>query len=161
MCRSKMKAMAMLLVVCAAWMQLSRTSEADDWDLIRGKWRHASLKSDRGTFFEDELGRYLWMFDRERMRLLLDGTEQASLRISLNETARPKEYDVWYDGDDPTLKQRYPSVIHGIYEINGDTLRRCYAFDPDQRPTRFGSGTGSRNFLQVLKRVQADPGERQ
>ena len=46
------------------------------------------------------------------------------------------------------------SVILGIYEIDGDTLKAC--FDPrgKKRPTEFKSPAGSEIFLNVHKRVK-------
>jgi uncharacterized protein (TIGR03067 family) len=157
MCSSKMKAMVMLLVAFAAWMQLSRMSAGDDLDLLRGQWRLVSLKSDRFDFNINATVPVVLVFAKEQMTILRDGKERATLRIRINETARPKEYDLSYEGDDPDLKQEYPGVIRGIYEIDGDKLRRCYTFTPDQRPTKFEVQPESGNWLQVLERVKSAP----
>jgi uncharacterized protein (TIGR03067 family) len=157
MCKPKVNAMVILLFTCTAWLQFSRTCPGDDSDLISGKWRLASWKSDHAEYNVKDLDHFSWVFDRERLRVLRDGDEQVSLRIRLNETARPKEFDLWYDGDDPKLKLVYPAGIHGIYEIDGDKLRRCYTFGQDPRPKTFEAEPGSRNWLQVLERVQPAP----
>ena len=40
----------------------------------------------------------------------------------------------------------------GIYEVNGDTWKHCFALD--KRPTEFGSKEGSGVTYIVLKRVK-------
>jgi len=40
----------------------------------------------------------------------------------------------------------------GIYSINGDVLRICYAMPGDGRPERFESAAGSKAYLVVWKR---------
>jgi hypothetical protein len=45
--------------------------------------------------------------------------------------------------------------MHGIYEIQGDTLKLCLIDRDQPRPTEFQSETGSRVTYLVLKGGQA------
>ena len=46
------------------------------------------------------------------------------------------------------------TVMLGIYEIDGDTLKVCFDFEGKKRPTEFKSAPGSANFVNVHKRVK-------
>ena len=46
------------------------------------------------------------------------------------------------------------TVMLGIYEIDGDTLKVCFDPQGKKRPTEFNSAPGSENFVNVHKRVK-------
>jgi uncharacterized protein (TIGR03067 family) len=46
------------------------------------------------------------------------------------------------------------TVMLGIYEINGDTLKVCFDAEGQKRPTQFKSAPGSETFVNVHKRVK-------
>ena len=46
------------------------------------------------------------------------------------------------------------TVLLGIYEIDGDTLKVCFDPQGKKRPTEFKSAAGSENFVNVHKRVK-------
>ena len=46
------------------------------------------------------------------------------------------------------------TVMLGIYEIDGDTLKVCFDPEGKTRPTEFKSPPGSKNFVNVHKRVK-------
>ena len=46
------------------------------------------------------------------------------------------------------------TVMLGIYEFDGDTLKACFDPEGKKRPTEFKSEAGSENFLNVHKRVK-------
>src|SRR5262249_3796434 len=46
------------------------------------------------------------------------------------------------------------SVLLGIYEISGDTLKVCFDPEGKKRPTEFKSAAGSENVVVVHKRVE-------
>src|SRR5580704_8095954 len=46
------------------------------------------------------------------------------------------------------------TVMLGIYEIDGDTLKVCFDPQGKKRPTEFKSPAGSENFVNVHKRVK-------
>jgi uncharacterized protein (TIGR03067 family) len=46
------------------------------------------------------------------------------------------------------------TVMLGIYEFDGDTLKVCFDPQGKQRPTEFKSPAGSQNFVNVHKRVK-------
>ena len=46
------------------------------------------------------------------------------------------------------------TVMLGIYEIDGDTLKVCFDAEGKKRPTEFKSAPGSQTFVNVHKRVK-------
>jgi uncharacterized protein (TIGR03067 family) len=46
------------------------------------------------------------------------------------------------------------TVMLGIYEIDGDTLKVCFDAEGKKRPTEFRSAAGSQIFVNVHKRVK-------
>ena len=46
------------------------------------------------------------------------------------------------------------TVMLGIYEIDGDTLKVCFDPHGKKRPTEFKSAPGSQTFVNVHKRVK-------
>jgi len=46
------------------------------------------------------------------------------------------------------------TVMLGIYEIDGDTLKVCFDPEGNTRPTEFKRPPGSKNFVNVHKRVK-------
>jgi uncharacterized protein (TIGR03067 family) len=46
------------------------------------------------------------------------------------------------------------TVMLGIYEIDGDTLKVCFDASGKKRPTEFKSAPGSETFVNVHKRVK-------
>jgi uncharacterized protein (TIGR03067 family) len=46
------------------------------------------------------------------------------------------------------------TVMLGIYEIDADTLKVCFDPEGKTRPTEFKSSPGSKNFVNVHKRVK-------
>ncbi len=68
--------------------------------------------------------------------------------IKLDPTKTPKEYDSTYT-DGRHLK--------GIYELDGDNLRLCFAASGRDRPTAFKAKQGDQIYLLVYKRDTNKP----
>ena len=126
------------LTAFAADERPQRKIEFTDLDRFRGTWAGP--------------GEMTWEFAGPRYRIFMQGQLVADLRIKLNETKRPREFDVWYDGDDPNLQQAYPAATpyRGIYEFRGQQLIRCVAPPGSERPTEFD---GNQGVLSTLDRV--------
>lgn len=125
-------------VATAADVRPPRRIEASDLDRLRGWWAGP--------------GEMSWEFEGSRYRIYSGGQLVADLRIKLDETKSPRQFDVWYDGDDENLQQAYPahSPYRGIYEFRGQQLVRCYAGPGGERPKVFDSSAG---VLSTLERM--------
>jgi uncharacterized protein (TIGR03067 family) len=68
-------------------------------------------------------------------------------KFSIDPTKKPKAIDyVMTDG--PTKGKTHL----GIYELDGDTVKFCFAAPGKDRPTEFTAKDGSQNTLSVWKR---------
>ena len=74
-----------------------------------------------------------------------DGMDAGSLK--LDETQKPKTMDAT-----KTEGLDAGKLIKAIYEIAGDTMRVCYAFDGGERPTELATKDGSAWVLITYKR---------
>ena len=88
----------------------------------------------------------LWSDDNETTKKEI--VWEATIKLDLK--AKPKALDLTY-----TTGELKGKTDKAIYEITGDTLKVCYAFDEgDERPTEFaGKGNGKALFL-TYKRVK-------
>jgi uncharacterized protein (TIGR03067 family) len=65
---------------------------------------------------------------------------------------KPKEIDSTY-----TNGLNKGKTVKGIYEIDGDTIKYCWAAPTKDRPKAFGSKPDSGHTLMILKRVKEVP----
>ena len=112
--------------------------EKSDLDLLQGEWVLTVLEirdEDGGTVIlpdETHDGRLVIKGDNVTISLLLQGSKtEYSYRVKLDPTKKPKHFDAVVSKD---------KVLKGIYEINGNTLRRCIGRLNGPRPTSFERG---------------------
>jgi uncharacterized protein (TIGR03067 family) len=82
-----------------------------------------------------------WTFEQ------VDGNELKGT-LKLDEKKKPKELDATTDDG---------RTILGIYEVDGDKLKLCYAEPGGERAKEFSSKAGSSHTLAVYKRSRQQP----
>jgi uncharacterized protein (TIGR03067 family) len=122
-------------------------SAKDDLAKLQGQWVVVSLEH-RGhpaepADFEGqssvyEKNRWTWKVGDKVMRRGI---------ITLDSTRTPKAINTW-DSDGPHEDETVP----GIYQLDGDTLKLCFAMPGEKRPTEFTTKSGTGAFLVVYKR---------
>jgi uncharacterized protein (TIGR03067 family) len=111
---------------------------------IRGKWE-VSAATFNGTAFTGPKDRIL-EFGEDEVTMFDGRAPTRSVSYTLDATTGPKHIDLDSGADDKKAL--------GIYALNKDELRICYAEPGAGRPARFESKPGDRVFLLVLKRVK-------
>ena len=135
--------------ISQAWAE---DSEAAKRDLARlqGEWSMVSGSAD-GQPMPDEM--------RAQMKRVCKGDETTTTlgtrvflkaKITLDPSKQPRTID--YQMTDGPTKGK---TQLGIYEVDGDTFRSCFAKPGDERPTDFTSKPGDGHTLSVWKREKA------
>jgi uncharacterized protein (TIGR03067 family) len=118
-----------------------------DMDALQGKWQITSLTRDGKD--QD--------VPKDAVRVVKDDKYTVTPRpgvtiegtFKIDPTAKPKTIDTT-----PTTGDNKGKTSLGIYEIDGDTLKICWAPAGKDRPTEFKSAEGSGVFLAVHKKVK-------
>lgn len=131
----------------------SRKTWRQDVTLLQGEWTMVSGSSD-GQPMTDEM--------RKQMKRVCKGDELTvtmgerlffKAKITLDPSKKPKTMD--YQMTDGYTKGK---TQLGIYEVDGETFKACFAKPGDERPTDFTSKAGDGRTLSVWKREkQAAP----
>ena len=124
-------------------------SAKSDLDRLQGTWTLVSAVWDGKPLDEDEAKRITIVFEGDRFRFPREAAEATSQRgtIKIDATKRPRQMDA----TSPMGK-----VTPGIYEVEGDDYRVCFASPGKERPLAFGSKPGSGYIYEVWRRAKPD-----
>ena len=117
---------------------------------LAGTWRPVSTENNGYKASEEDLKGNRWIRDVDGRWTMRRGdktvVEWAVKKIDA--TKNPKTIDI------EITAGAYKGVVYlGIYELDGDTLRICFALpDRDERPTEFSASKGSIRALSAFKR---------
>jgi uncharacterized protein (TIGR03067 family) len=148
-----MKTIQTILFVSLAAVTLStvRAEESDavkkDLALLQGEWSMVSGSADAQPMPEEM---------RKQMKRVCKGNETTTTmgeqvflkaKITIDPSKKPKAIDYDMTGGPNAGKKQL-----GIYEVDGDTFKACFAKPGDDRPTDFTSKPGEGRLLSVWKR---------
>ena len=117
---------------------------------MAGTWRPTAAENNGYKTSEEYMKGDLWIRDADgRWTLLRDDKAVVEWAVkNIDATKTPKTIDI-----EITAGPYKGVVYHGIYELDGDTLRVCFALpDRDVRPTEFSASKGSIRALSEFKR---------
>jgi uncharacterized protein (TIGR03067 family) len=116
-----------------------------DLERLQGTWRLLSAIEDGNSLAEDKVKQTTIVIEDDTFRfphLAEDATSKVGT-INLDATKKPKQMDTV-----STAKE----VMLGIYKLEGDGYRVCFAMAGKPRPNEFTSKSGSGNILQAWER---------
>ena len=147
-----------LLAICVFAFLDSLSMAADDldkdWRLLNGRWKTVSWYEE-GRQRDVSRQPVSLVFDNGRLTVCYSNNRSVTLKIRLDSSTSPKSFDTWYDGDDPEACALYQNrVYHGIYEIDGDKLKRCFTLRGGLRPKEFKQGKDLPTSLTELERTR-------
>jgi uncharacterized protein (TIGR03067 family) len=90
---------------------------------------------------------YKSVYEGNRLTLLAGERVRRRAIITLEPLRKVRAINTW-DQDGPYTDQTVP----GIYELEGDTLKLCFARPDDERPKEFTSKSGTGFLFCVYKR---------
>jgi uncharacterized protein (TIGR03067 family) len=118
-----------------------------DMDALQGKWQLVSLERDGKSVDVPKDAVRVVKGDKytinPRPGVTIEGT------FKIDPTTKPKQVDATASAGPNKGK-----TMMGIYEIDGDTLKICYALPGKDRPTEFGSKEGSGWIYAEHKKVK-------
>jgi uncharacterized protein (TIGR03067 family) len=117
----------------------------NDLDKMQGTWNLVSAMEDGKALSEDQVKQTTIVVKGNTFRfpgLAEDATSKAGT-FTLDTTKNPKEMDSTSDEKEISL---------GIYELESDSYKVCFALAGKPRPANFGSEPGSGQILQFWQR---------
>jgi uncharacterized protein (TIGR03067 family) len=141
---------ALILTVCTLAAGPPRDDPARaDLDKLQGTWTLVVMEHEGESAPAEEFKG--WTATYEGNRLTLRAGEEVRRRglVTLDAGRKPKAMNTW-DKDGPFEDQTVP----GIYEIDGDTLRVCFARPGEDRPREFTTKRGTGILYCVYKRAR-------
>lgn len=120
-----------------------------DLDKLQGTWSLVSAERDGKKAAEDEVKKTRITFKGDQF-LFPDESGVATSKkgtIKIDPARKPKAMDATDDGPDGKTSL-------GIYAIDGDDYKVCFAPPGKERPTEFSSKPGSGHSFQTWKRTK-------
>lgn len=143
-----MRTMTALMMTLAAGAALA-DDDAGKKDMLalEGEWVMVSGEQN-GKKVDDETAKSARRVTRDGMTTLsFAGTVAFKAKISVDTSKKPKTID-YLVTDGPSKGKTVP----GIYELDGDTVKYCFAQPDNERPKEFTAKEGSNLTLSVWKR---------
>jgi uncharacterized protein (TIGR03067 family) len=140
--RATLAAMAMVVLCLSA--RAADDEAKKDQDQLQGDWSLVSGQRD-GQDIPEDFAKSLKRNVKGNMTTVTrDGEPLAKGSFTLDPTKKPKTIDIKVEGMD--------MPVHGIYELEGDTLKICYAAPGEERPKEFAAKAGTGHTFAVWKR---------
>lgn len=119
-----------------------------DRKLMAGTWRVLSIERDGKKTTAEQL-------EKTRSIINVDGSAMVQREgktiikgnFKIDPTKKPKQSEATY-----TEGELKGKTVLGIYEVDGENMRICYALPGKERPTEFSSKEGSGHVLLTYKR---------
>jgi len=148
-----MNTLRSLLLVALATATISLTCAADDSAVkkdiaqLQGEWTMVSGSAD-GQAMPDEMRKQMKRVCKgDELTVTMGGQVFIKAKITLDPSKKPKTMD--YQMTDGYTKGKRQL---GIYELDGDTFKACFAKPGTERPADFTSKAGDGRTLSVWKR---------
>jgi len=143
--------MKKLLLVVAVGLLIAADKPKDDTakkdlEALQGDWTLVSGERNGEKFPEELLKSLKRTIKGDKATITRDGETIATGTMTLDTSKKLKTIDVKLEGMDQTIK--------GIYELEGETFKMCYAMPGGDRPKEFASKEGSGITLAVWKKAK-------
>src|SRR5262245_26469518 len=137
-----------LILIVVLTVQAEDPALKKDLDQLQGQWSMASGSADGVELPEAMRQSAKRVCKGDETTVTVNGQVFMKARFTLDPTKKPKSID--YDmvgGTTKGMKQL------GIYELESNTVRFCFAAPGDERPAEFSSKPGDRRPSAVWKRI--------
>src|ERR1043165_1411045 len=140
-----------MVVVLALALSLRAADDKDELQKLDGTWEIAEVTFKGEKVVDEELKKMQFVFSKDKTAIRkMDGKEVDKSTFEINPAEKPKHIDT-----KATQGAAKDKVELGMYELDGDTTKRCSAqIDDKKRPATFESTKDSATTLVLLKRVK-------
>jgi uncharacterized protein (TIGR03067 family) len=118
-----------------------------DLEKLQGTWLLVAMENDGEDVPAEDFKDYKSVYEENRLTLLAGDRVRRRGIVTLEPSRRIKAINTW-DQDGPYADQTVP----GIYELEGDTLKLCFARPGEERPKAFTTKSGTGFLFCVYKR---------
>jgi uncharacterized protein (TIGR03067 family) len=115
-----------------------REAAREDLKKMQGSWERVVMEFEGNEAPAEELKGWIANYEEDQLTLKLDNNMYRRGIVTLEPTRKPKAMNTW-DQDGPFADQTVP----GIYELDGDTTKVCFAEPGEKRPTEFTTKRGT------------------
>lgn len=147
--------MGRLFIVLAAGLVLAgmgrgQDSSGEELKKLRGAWNPAAMSLDGVPVSEGDLKKFQLQIQDDQYTLSFDGRTSYQAGIKLGKEKNVRSIDTV-----PTAGPYEGKGMQGIYNLEGDTLKVCFATKFNEaRPGGFDSKPGSGYIMAVYKRIK-------
>ena len=142
-----MKTPLLMFIAVGLLMPANNAQAGDQQDLekLQGTWKLVSAAQDGKVLSDDKVKQTTIVFKADTFRFpgLAENATSKEGTIKLDATKKPKQMDATSTQGD---------VMLGIYELEGNRYKVCFAPVGKARPDDFASNTGSGYILQFWER---------
>ena len=126
----------------------------NDMAQLQGEWSMVSGSADGQAMPDDMLKQMKRVCKGDETTTTMNGRVFIKAKITLDPSKKPKTID--YEMTEGFTKGKKQL---GIYEVDGDTFKACFAAPGAERPADFSSKPGDQRTLSVWKRQKETPTE--
>ena len=134
--------------VLSGWAE-EKEAAKKDLAQLQGEWTMVSGSADGQAMPDEMLKEMKRVCKGDETTTTMNGQVFMKAKITLDPSKKPKTID--YEMTEGFTKGKKQL---GIYELDGDTFKSCFAGPGAERPTEFSSKPGDRRTLSVWKRVK-------
>jgi uncharacterized protein (TIGR03067 family) len=120
---------------------------AVDLAKLQGTWALVSMEREGQEEPADEIKDWKAIYRQNRITLMAGERVRRQGIVTLDPSRKPKAMNTW-DQDGPFEDQTVP----GIYELDGETLKICFARPGEDRPKNFTTKEGTGFLFCVYKK---------
>jgi uncharacterized protein (TIGR03067 family) len=148
-----MKSMSLVFLIALTTVTISSVRAADDEAIkkeiaqLQGEWSMVSGSANGQPMPAEMLRQMKRVCKGDETTTTMAGQLFMKAKISINPSKNPKTID-YRMTDGPTKGK----TQLGIYEVDGDTFRSCFATPGAERPTDFSSKPGDGRTVSTWKR---------